>query len=65
MVYQRVLRQIQLHVLLHHLGHRILYLMSTFTQKIQFQKEVESSSEELRRNPLHESKETEHQNKDG
>ena len=40
-VYQRVLPQLHLHLLLHHLHHRILYLMSTDTPKIQYKKEVE------------------------
>ena len=33
LVYQRVLLQLHLHLLLHHLHHRIQYLMSTNTQK--------------------------------
>ena len=41
LVYQRVLPQLHLHQLLHHLHHRIPYLMSTDTPKIQYQKEVE------------------------
>ena len=41
LVYQRVLPQLHLHLLLHHLPHRIPYLMSTNTQKIQYKKEVE------------------------
>ena len=40
-VYRRVLHQLHLHLLLHHLHHRIPYLMSTDTPKIQYQKEVE------------------------
>ena len=39
--YQRVVPQQHLHLLLHHLHHRIPYLMSTDTPKIQYQKEVE------------------------
>ena len=41
LVYQRVLPQLHLHLLLHHLHHRIPYLMSTDTPKIQYKKEVE------------------------
>ena len=41
LVYQRVLPQLHLHLLLHHLHQRIPYLMSTYTPKIQYQKEVE------------------------
>ena len=41
LVYQRVLPQLHLHLLLHHLHHRIPYLMSTDALKIQYQKEVE------------------------
>ena len=41
LVYQRVLPQLHLHPLLHDLHHRIPYLMSTDTPKIQYQKEVE------------------------
>ena len=41
LVYQRVLPQLHLHLLLHHLHHRIQYLMSTDTPKKQYQKEVE------------------------
>ena len=41
-VYQRVLPQLHLKLLLHHLRHRIPYLISTDTSKIQYQKEVES-----------------------
>ena len=41
LVYQRVLPQLHLHLFLHHLHHRIPYLMSTDTLKIQYQKEVE------------------------
>ena len=44
LVYQRVLPQLHLHLLLHHLHHlhhRIPYLMSTYTPKIQHPKEVE------------------------
>ena len=41
LAYQRVLPQLHLHLLLHHLHHRIPYLMSTDTPKIQYQKEVE------------------------
>ena len=40
-VYQRVLPQQHLHLLLHHLHHRITYLMSTDTPRIQYQREVE------------------------
>ena len=40
LVYQRVLPPLHLHVLLHHLHHRILHL-TTETLKIQYQKEVE------------------------
>ena len=39
--YPRVLSLLHLHLLLHHLHHRIPYLMSTDTPKIQYQKEVE------------------------
>ena len=39
--YQRVLPQPNLRLVLHHLHHRIPYLMSTDTLKIQYQKEVE------------------------
>ena len=39
--YQRVLPQLRLHLPLHHLPHRIQYLMLTETQKIQYKKEVE------------------------
>ena len=39
--YQRVLPQLHLHLLLHHLYHRIPYLTSTDTPKIQYQKELE------------------------
>ena len=41
LVYQRVLPQLHLHLLRHHLHHRIPCLMSTETPKIQYQKEVE------------------------
>ena len=41
LVYQRVLPQLHLHLLHHHLHHRIPYLMSKDTPKIQYQKEVE------------------------
>ena len=41
LVHQRVLLQLHPHLLLHHLHHRIPYLMSTDTPKIQFKKEVE------------------------
>ena len=41
LVYQRVPSQLHLHLLLHHLHHRVPYLMSTDTRKIQYQKEVE------------------------
>ena len=41
LVYQRVLPQLHHHLLLHHLHHRIPYLMSTETPKIQYKKEVE------------------------
>ena len=41
LVYQRVLPQLHLHILLHHLHHRISYLISTDTPKIQYLKEVE------------------------
>ena len=41
LVYQRVLPQLHLHLLLHHLHHKIPNLMSTDTPKIQYQKEVE------------------------
>ena len=40
-VHQRVLPQLHLHLLLHHLHHRIPYLMSTDTPKIQYKTEVE------------------------
>ena len=50
-------------VFLHHFHHRIPYLMSTDTPKIQSNKEVESTSEELRGNPLHRPTETENKNK--
>ena len=39
--YQRVLPLLRLHLPLHHLHHRIQYLMLTNTQKIQCKKEVE------------------------
>ena len=42
LVYERVLPQLHLHLLLHHLYHRIPYLISTDTPKIQYQKEVEA-----------------------
>ena len=58
--YQRVLPLLRLHLPLHHLHHKIPYLMSTDTQKIQYKK---STSEELRWDPLHDSTETENQNK--
>ena len=41
LVYQGVLPQLHFHLLLHHLHHRIPYLMSTDTPKIQYQNEVE------------------------
>ena len=41
LVYQRVLPQLHLHLLLHHLHQRIPYLMSTDTPKIQCKKEVD------------------------
>ena len=41
LVYQRVLPQLHLHLLLHHLHHRIPCLTSTDTPKIEYQKEVE------------------------
>ena len=41
LVYQRVLPQLHFHLLLHHLHHRIPYLMTTDTPKIQYQNEVE------------------------
>ena len=40
LVYQRVLPQLHLHLLLHHLHHKITYLMSTDTPKIQYPKEA-------------------------
>ena len=42
LVYQRVLPQLHLHLLLHHLHHKIPYLMSTDTLKIQYQEEIEA-----------------------
>ena len=42
LVYRRVLPQLHLHLLLHHLHHRVPYLMSTDTPKIKHQKEVEA-----------------------
>ena len=39
--------------LLHHLHHRILYLTLADTPKIQYPKEVRSTSVERRRNPMH------------
>ena len=45
LVYQRVLPQPHLHLLLHHLHHRILYLTLTDTPKIQHQKGVEVRTE--------------------
>ena len=48
----RVLPQLRLHLPRHHLHHRIPYLMSTNTPKIQHLKEVEV----LRADPLHEPK---------
>ena len=41
LVYQRVLPQLHVHLLLHYLHHRIPKMMSTDTPKIQYQKEVE------------------------
>ena len=41
LVYRRVLPQLHIHLLLHHLHHRIPFLMTTDTPKIQYQKEVE------------------------
>ena len=41
LVYERGLLQLHFRLLLHHLHHRIPYLMSTDTPKIQYQKEVE------------------------
>ena len=41
LLYQRVLPQLHFHLLLHHLHHRILYLTSDDTPKIQNPKEVE------------------------
>ena len=41
LVYQRFLPQLHLHQLLHHLHHRIPYLMSAHTPKLQYRKEVE------------------------
>ena len=41
LVYQRVLPQLHLQQLLHHLHHRIPYLMSTDTHEIHYKKEVE------------------------
>ena len=58
LVYQRVLPQLHLQLLLHHLHHRILHLMPTDTPKKQYQKEVEVRVKSFG-NPLHESTETE------
>ena len=63
LVYQRVFPQLHLHLLLQHLHHRIPYLMSTDTPKIQYQKESGSASKELWEDPLLESTETENKNK--
>ena len=46
-VYQRVLPQLHLHLLLHHLHHKIPYLTSTDTPIIQCQKEVEVRVESI------------------
>ena len=65
LVYQRVLPQLHLHLLLHNLHHRIPYLMSTDTPKIQYQKEVEVRVKSFGEDPLHESTENENKNKNG
>ena len=65
LVYQTVHPQLYLHLLLHHLHHRIPYLMSTDTPKIQYHKRSGSTSEELRGDPLHESTKTENKSKNG
>ena len=62
-VYQRVLLQLHRHLLLHHLHHRILYLMSTYTPKNPAPERSGSTSEERRGDPLHESTETKNKNK--
>ena len=46
-----------------HLHHRIPYLTQADTPKIQYQKEVGNTSGQLRRDPLHETTETENKNK--
>ena len=66
LVCQRVLPQPHLHLLLHHLHHRIPYLMSTDTPKIQYPKEVEvrvKTYRELGLHPLHRPTETENTKK--
>ena len=64
LVYQRVLPQLHLHLLLHHLHHRIPYLMSTDTPKNPVPERSGSMSEELRANLLHETTETENKNRE-
>ena len=51
LVYQRVLPQLHLHLLLHHLHHRIPYLMSTDTPKNPVRERSGSTSGELRADP--------------
>ena len=63
LVHQRVLPRLHFHPFLHHLHHRIPYLMSTDTQKIRCKKEVEVRVKSFGRDPLHESTETENKNK--
>ena len=63
LVYQRVLLQLHFHLLLHHLHHRIPYLMSTDTPKNPARERSGSTSEERRGDPVHESTETKNKNK--
>ena len=62
LVYRRVPLQ-RLHLLRHHLHHRIPYLTLADTPKIQYQKEVEVRVRSYGETPLHKPTETENKNK--
>ena len=63
LVYQRVLPQLHLHLLLHHLHHRIPYFdVNRYTENPARERSG-STSEERRGDPLHESTETKNKNK--
>ena len=63
LVYQRVLPQLHFHLFLHHLHHRIPYVMSTDTPKFLYQKEMDVRVKSFGATPLHESTETGNKNK--